>query len=69
MMAQNLQSLFLLNGPQQEHERVMFLHAADEDKEHPVHMAWCSSVFGGPSLFLAFVYKDSLWRKVLSSWF
>jgi hypothetical protein len=29
----------------------------------------CSSVFGGPSLFLPFVHKDSLWRRVLNSWF
>ena len=29
----------------------------------------CSSVFGGPSLFLVFVHKDSLWRRVLNSWF
>ena len=31
----NLQSLFLPNGLQQRHERVMFLHAADEDGSVP----------------------------------
>jgi hypothetical protein len=47
----------------------MFLHTADEDRSVPYTWPGCSSVFGGPSLLSAFVHKDSLWRRVLNSWF